>query len=84
MFNGSGEVSVQEADCAASVGQAVKWDRGGSQPAQEGWSGVGGWLEGNGVQYSEKVYRSGQSNWDVCKQETFMKNILHLILSIYK
>lgn len=40
MFNGSGEVGVEEADCAASVGRAVKWDGGGSQPAQDGWSGL--------------------------------------------
>lgn len=33
MFNGSGEVGVEGADCAVSVGWAVKWDWGGSQPA---------------------------------------------------
>ena len=43
MFNGSGDVGVEEADCAASVGRAVKWDR------QE--AGSWGWRE-----YSENVY----------------------------
>lgn len=36
MFNGPGEVGVEEADCAASVGQAVNRDRGGRQPTQDG------------------------------------------------
>lgn len=49
MFNGSREVSVEEADCAASVGHAVKWDRGGSQDG-------GGGQMWYGVQDSEKVY----------------------------
>lgn len=49
MFNGSREGSVEEADCAASVGHAVKWDRGGSQDG-------GGGQMWYGVQDSEKVY----------------------------
>lgn len=42
MFNGSGGCLVEEAECAASVGQAVKWDREESQLPQNAERQSGG------------------------------------------
>lgn len=72
MFNGSGEVGVEEADCAASVGHAVKWDRGGSQPAQDGGRGGEERREWSAV-FRESI-QSRTANQDVCKQEAITKN----------
>lgn len=61
MFNGSGAVGMEEADCAASVDQAVKWDRGGSRPAQ------GGGRRGGGIVCStQRKYPKQGGNQDVC------------------
>lgn len=93
-FNGFGEASLEKADCATSVGQAVKWDRRGSQPAQDsGRKGVGRGVQGmeHTVEYSEKVYRWGQSSlnvWIISFRITLLHwnqtyfNIPHTVLTL--
>lgn len=62
MFNGSGEVGVEGADCAVSVGWAVKWDRGGSQPAYCRM-GRAEKTEGEGGVFRESTLNSTEQPW---------------------